>query len=62
MTLNHNYGCFSGVAGIAGNERIGAIYGIEYGNWRDIKTDKLGILPPTHWHPLLDAPNESNTQ
>jgi len=47
---------------VADNERIGAIYGIEYGNWRDIKTDKLGILPPTHWHPLLDAPNESNTQ
>ena len=28
MTLNHNYGCFSTVAGIAGNVEHNASYGL----------------------------------
>ncbi len=38
MTLNHNFGCFSGVVGIAGN--VGRI-----GEAREFEIRQLGFVP-----------------
>jgi hypothetical protein len=39
---------------IGSYEYIGEWAGVKYGNWHDGKS--LGVLPPTHWMPLPDAP------